>query len=138
MKKYDEWELSVIKKYFKKGKIPKSSLDIESKLINVDIDSDIRIMLELAVAKIAKKEDISSIAHSILQCEKELDEKKYVNENLRSHISKDLIDDETLSSLELKALREVLKENKESIDFNDGVDVYGQYDEIDDSHHKKK
>ena len=122
MKKYSDWELSIIKKYFKKEKIPKSISDIDKKILVTNIDHNIRILLELAVTKIAKNEDISLIVHSIIQYEKYIDEKKHKNNSenrsLRSIISEDLIDDEALSKLELKALKEVLEENKSNVNID--------------------
>ena len=138
MKKYDEWQLSVIKKYFKNGKIPKSTYDINQKLEKKDIDQDIRLLLDLAVAKISKGEDISTIIHSIISREQELNEN--VKNKESTYISEKLFDKKTLSKLELEALKQVVKEEKELFNFHTNIstDLYNSYEKDENYHHRIK
>lgn len=138
MKKYDEWQLSVIKKYFKNGKIPKSTYDINQKLEKKDIDQDIRLLLDLAVAKISKGEDISTIIHSIISREQELNEN--VKNKESTYISEKLFDKKTLSKLELEALKQVVKEEKDLFNFDTDIstDLYNSYEKDENYHHRIK
>lgn len=68
--KYEDWQLDRIRKYFKNGIIPVSTADFDNKLKD-GVSQELRCMLELAVIKIIKRADISSIVYHIGQIEKE-------------------------------------------------------------------